>query len=480
MKIMAEPQAPNAAYDPYAQVLEVRAEERSAFLLRFFLPGFGAILLVGGIFDAVNWLSGDGTPERPIAYGISILLVGVAGYMLYRKATSWATGLFLGTFGGLLGVFILDTPDKGHALVLLGIFLLMMSIMIPQTQQLIITTALISVFIVLVPQIESSFNCSLLDIIKGEGAVWVLTGLLIAVFLADRPLQESLAELSVANERARQVEEIKDSFISSVNHEIRNPVTAMLGYLEILKLSANRATPERRNELIDEATQAGTELRELLQSILDARRLDQTAEEFEPEVVDVREAVDGALKLLDPRDGALADHPLQIVVVRGLTVYGDKVRLQQVLSNLISNAMKYSPAGAPIEVTAQFAGEEREIVARWGRRFYYEARVARISVKDYGLGVPPEQAPLLFQKFVRLPRDLASMVIGTGLGLYLCRTFVQAMGGQIWLESDGIPGEGTKFFIHLPLPPSPLAGPGLSGDLQVENAKQPQKVGAHP
>jgi signal transduction histidine kinase len=76
--------------------------------------------------------------------------------------------------------------------------------------------------------------------------------------------------------------------------------------------------------------------------------------------------------------------------------------------------------------------------------------MVEMTVRDYGLGVPPEQQGLLFNRFVRLPRDLASTVIGNGLGLYLCRTLAEAMGGSIRLESSGVPGEGSAFIVRLP------------------------------
>lgn len=76
--------------------------------------------------------------------------------------------------------------------------------------------------------------------------------------------------------------------------------------------------------------------------------------------------------------------------------------------------------------------------------------MVEIAVRDYGLGIPPDQQPLLFQRFVRLPRDLASTTIGNGLGLYLCRELVEAMRGRIWVESTGIEGEGSTIYVRLP------------------------------
>ena len=79
--------------------------------------------------------------------------------------------------------------------------------------------------------------------------------------------------------------------------------------------------------------------------------------------------------------------------------------------------------------------------------------MVEIRVRDYGLGIPLEQNPLLFKRFVRLPRDLASNVVGNGLGLHLCRTLAEAMGGTIWVESTGVEGEGSTFIVRLPAQP---------------------------
>jgi signal transduction histidine kinase len=84
--------------------------------------------------------------------------------------------------------------------------------------------------------------------------------------------------------------------------------------------------------------------------------------------------------------------------------------------------------------------------------------LVEIIIRDYGYGIPPEQAPLLFNRFVRLPRDLASRVTGTGLGLYLCRILVESMEGRVWVESSGVQGEGSTFHVTLR-----LASPALPG-----------------
>jgi signal transduction histidine kinase len=90
-----------------------------------------------------------------------------------------------------------------------------------------------------------------------------------------------------------------------------------------------------------------------------------------------------------------------------------------------------------------------------------------IRVKDEGLGILPEQIPLLFNRFVRLPRDLASTVSGSGLGLYLCRVFIESMGGAIAVESQGVPGAGSVFIIHLPAAPATIGATGAHATLDA-------------
>jgi signal transduction histidine kinase len=106
----------------------------------------------------------------------------------------------------------------------------------------------------------------------------------------------------------------------------------------------------------------------------------------------------------------------------------------------------------------------------WRRGVAEPRVVGEIAVRDCGHGIPPEQLPLLFNRFARLPRDLASPVSGSGLGLYLCREFAEAMGGSIRAESTGVEGEGSTFRLYLPLPPH--AVPGVAGGTRGFIAKK--------
>jgi signal transduction histidine kinase len=282
---------------------------------------------------------------------------------------------------------------------------------------------------------------------------WVLAAI---VFAAARGYQRTLREtgdVRVQYERARKLDELKDQFITNVNHELRNPVMLMQGYVELLRLKGQEMTAPKRAELLQRASKAGDHLADLLQSILDARRLDRPSEAFVPEAVPVRETLEVAASLVDPRSGQHVERQLRVSVPEGFAIWGERVRLQQILTNLLSNAVKYSASGTPVEVNARIVAESAPSPARWLPVPRAEHEMAEIAVRDFGLGIPPDEVPFLFERFVRLPRDLASAVSGNGLGLFLCRELAQVMGGSVRVESAGIEGEGSTFYVRLPLPP---------------------------
>ena len=275
---------------------------------------------------------------------------------------------------------------------------------------------------------------------------WAVAVVMIAIWLT---YQQTLRALGVSFARAQRLDTLKAQFITHINHELRTPIMTLQGYIDYLRLGRKRLPEQEIDRSLEKASQTADTLVDLLSSVLDIRRI-EADDTFAAEPVPVRAALDGAMALIDPRvsEGVLRD--LRVEIPDGLTAWGDRARTQQILTNLLSNALKYSPSETPIEVTAQFipAPTARQ---RLGRRRAEPARdQVEIVVRDYGQGIPPDQLSLLFNRFVRLPRDLASNVAGTGLGLYLCRVFAQGMGGTITAESSGVPGEGTAFTLRLP------------------------------
>ncbi len=140
----------------------------------------------------------------------------------------------------------------------------------------------------------------------------------------------------------------------------------------------------------------------------------------------------------------LQEHPVHLEIAERLVVQADRQSLCRVLCNLLSNAFKYTPAQTSVQVVAMRSDPDT------GRTDGISQ--ACICVQDTGPGIAPEDIPLLFGKFVRLKRDLAGSKRGTGLGLYISKHLVEAMGGRIWVESAGIVGQGSRFYFTLPAP----------------------------
>jgi signal transduction histidine kinase len=387
----------------------------------------------------------------------ALFLVGA--YAAWRRWVNVATGsillaaLLLMVLSILVNQpFILSDLFTVPAVVIIGL-----SALIGLPWMILATTALTTGFVIVLSG-SPSLARDLADPnnVNSIGAFvveqWVLALTVYAAARGYRRILQLISDVRVQYERAKQLDDLKDQFITNVNHELRNPVMLMQGYIDLLRLKGEELAADRRVQLVQRASQAGDTLAKLVQSILSTRRADQGARDFTPEAVPVLEAILLAAGSVDPEDGRGPERDLRVDVPSGLAIWGESVRLQQILVNLLSNAIKYSPPGTPVEVAARIVSASTP-AAGW-RRFDRRDQqwVAEITVRDHGLGIPPEQAPLLFQRFVRLSRDLASTVVGNGLGLYLCRELADAMGGRIWVESTGIEGEGSVFHLRLPLP----------------------------
>jgi len=301
----------------------------------------------------------------------------------------------------------------------------------------------------------------------------VLFALVVAGLLVFRPatrqVGRSIEELARAVEQQRELAALKDQFIIDANHELRTPIMALYNNVELLAVAERRDDPALRADLIRQALASGDGLLRLLGSVLDAGALGVRAPRIEPKNVPLKALVHTVLETFDPHEiGELGlpsevyrSRAVTVEIPEGLAVWADEGRLRQVLINLIANALKYSGPGTPIAISATEVPVARPH-GRMGRRGKTDApdvaRLVRVNVSDRGLGVPPRDAPKLFNRFVRLPRDIAGPVRGTGVGLYLCRTYVEAMGGRIWVESSGVPGEGSTFSFTLPTTSAGVAG----------------------
>lgn len=245
-------------------------------------------------------------------------------------------------------------------------------------------------------------------------------------------------QIRMAHRQLQELDQLKDQFMITASHELRTPLTSVQGYLELLAQFGDVVPPEQRQEFLQKARRGCDELVLLLSNVMDASRLEIEAG-IRPahfESVSVYQVVQDVLMLIEPQINQ-EKRQVYMHIPGHLEVRADPARLRQVVLNLCTNAMKYSEAGSPLAFAARVYSDQRPS--------------ALISVSDRGKGIKPEDQPQIFQRFVRLESDLNSAVRGSGLGLYISRRLVEAMDGRISVESSGIAGEGSTFYIQLPL-----------------------------
>jgi len=229
----------------------------------------------------------------------------------------------------------------------------------------------------------------------------------------------------------RGLEAAKSDFIATLSHELRTPMTAVLGAAKTLLRDDIALSPERRHQLLEMIGAQGTRLTQITEEVLLANRLDRGDLRIDSERVDLSRLVDRAVETM--RQDVPESVSLTAATNGGVEAVGDPDRIEQVLVNLIDNAVKYSPEGGEVVVRA-----------------VPSAVSVRVEVVDQGMGISPAEQEAVFEKFYRGDPQHLSVPGGTGLGLYICRELVQRMGGSIGVRSR--PGEGSTFWFDLPRP----------------------------
>jgi signal transduction histidine kinase len=278
--------------------------------------------------------------------------------------------------------------------------------------------------------------CSLICLVVGllGSAYPRLLGSLKAQTEAARENARLYQNLNIAYEKLSQLDQLKDAFLTTASHELRTPLTIVQGYLELLG-EIEDVDPETRRSFIAKARRACDELVLLQANIMDASRIQLEAASLIFTDLPLKETVEGVLDLFEPLI-LQQERQVEIIVPCDLIVRADETRLKQILRNLVSNALRYSPEKSPLRVIANVE-PDKDMVG--------------IRVIDQGAGIPPDKQEDIFDKFVRLERDMHGITRGSGLGLYITRQLVEAMHGKITVESSGVEGEGSTFTFTLPL-----------------------------
>ncbi|MGZ3645263.1 MAG: sensor histidine kinase, partial [Ktedonobacteraceae bacterium] len=237
----------------------------------------------------------------------------------------------------------------------------------------------------------------------------------------------------------KEAERLKDEFIGIAAHELRTPLAVIKGFSQTLIVqTAHGKGPELadwQTEAIQDIDRATSRLVELTEDLLDVTRLQagRLQLQFEPtDLVALVQRIVKRFKVTTER------HQIELETSEeNLVVTIDPRRIEQVVSNLISNAIKYSLDADKIEIAAF---EDKS------------TNSAMFYVRDYGIGIPAHQQARIFSRFMRADNAHANNIGGTGLGLYLCRELVERHNGRIWFESEE--GHGSTFYVSLPLTPT--------------------------
>ncbi len=228
----------------------------------------------------------------------------------------------------------------------------------------------------------------------------------------------------------KKVDELKDEFIGMVSHELRSPMTVIMGVLNTLRTERAHLTQKEIRQLLDDATWEAESLADILGDLLELSRAQAERLFLNVEAIDIRNVIRDAVHRVK-RQTSL--HRFVMGLPRRLpSVPADPLRLERILYNLLENAVKYSPDGGYIKVSAKLEGDH-----------------LLIGVSDQGPGISSGDQAKLFGPFQRLENTAAGGVHGVGLGLLVCRRLVEAHGGHIWVESE--PGKGSTFYFTLPL-----------------------------
>ncbi|GCF08681.1 sensor histidine kinase [Dictyobacter arantiisoli] len=234
----------------------------------------------------------------------------------------------------------------------------------------------------------------------------------------------------------KEAEALKDDFIAIAAHELRNPLAVLQGFAQLLQAQSvpviGGVLTLDQQESLEGIHQAARRLGDLMDDLLDVTRLQAGRLHLHPEPTDLVTLVNRVVK----RFQLTARHHQCLVDAQSavLVVSIDVPRVEQVLTNILTNAVKYSPQSEYVQITL------------WEDQ---EHKCAIVSVKDNGIGIPAQEQARIFGRFVRAENACAYGIHGTGLGLYLSREFIERHDGRIWFQS--VEGQGTTFFISIPL-----------------------------
>ncbi|MCH4903604.1 response regulator [Cylindrospermopsis raciborskii CHAB3438] len=262
------------------------------------------------------------------------------------------------------------------------------------------------------------------------------------------PAEASISKLDLGRESVytvilrditerKQVEKMKDEFVSVVSHELRTPLTSIHGSLGMLTSGLLSTTSEQGKRLLEIATDSTERLVRLINDILDIERIESGKVKMERENCDLRDLINSAINIMQP----LADKAgVSLSIhnsnsssnISSIQLWADPDRIIQTLTNLFSNAIKFSEPGSTVYLMTELQKDQ-----------------VLVTVQDTGRGIPEDKLESIFERFQQVDSSDSRNHDGTGLGLAICKSIVQQHGGKIWVES--VLGEGSSFYFTLPI-----------------------------
>ena len=227
-----------------------------------------------------------------------------------------------------------------------------------------------------------------------------------------------------------ELSEMKTEFVSVVSHELRTPLTSIMGFAQTLSGSQTMINDEERQEFLGIIEQESNRLLVMINDLLDVSRMEAGRPlRMNYQLVDLRQLAEHVVRF---QSVTTTSHRFVFEFPdSGLSASADRDRVEQIITNLVSNAIKYSPKGGDVVIGGYEEGEQRVVY-----------------VRDQGVGIAPERIGDLFERYQRIDRDAIKGIRGTGLGLFLARALTEAHGGRVWVESEV--GKGSTFYFSLP------------------------------
>lgn len=274
----------------------------------------------------------------------------------------------------------------------------------------------------------------------------------------NRMLEESL-------EKLKELDRLKSNFLATVSHELRTPLTSVIGYSEMLLEGLAGDLSEEQRDYVRTIMEKGENLLQIITSILDISKIESGKVTLSPVEADLAEVARSSVTTIHPQAQKRGLNVELDVAAELPRVPADRDKIRQCLVNLLANALKFTPKGGTVTLSVErYTGPRRNRTDEDRGFALFEPRenhFVKLSVRDSGIGIPADKLERVFDTFYQVDNSSTREYGGTGLGLSIVKSYVEAHGGEVWVDSEE--GKGSVFSILLPLEPSTGVATALAG-----------------